>query len=261
MLCAYLRMPFEIPLTSGEVVQLGPDTDSYKRAYDRNRVLVEEREVRLTAQRILTSHLPAAAGSNTVSWGEYGLDLSGAVLFDLDLSGRCLHDAVFHSTRFVGVTRFDDAIFAGVAKFGRARFDGLAFLKRTTFRFDVSFYNARFISGARLAGATFEAAVNFTEAVFGNNPGLNAAIYKGHQPVLHGVTITEHGENGEFYMPVEPSFPAGWEVVDEKQEDDGRRLLQTLGRHRKPAKKDSGPTSESDTPRAEEDPPASSAPA
>jgi hypothetical protein len=50
VLCAYLRAPFDLP---GDP----PDTNADKATRDEHREQVQEREVRLTAQRILATHL------------------------------------------------------------------------------------------------------------------------------------------------------------------------------------------------------------
>lgn len=80
VLCAYLRMPFQSP---GEP----PEDDVEKDLREQYRDQVHEREVRATAQHILTDHLePARVGSY---WEER----------DLNLTGACLHDFVLQKCR------------------------------------------------------------------------------------------------------------------------------------------------------------------
>jgi hypothetical protein len=83
VLCTYLQMPYQLP---GE--QPADDADEQSGAAYRERV--QEREVRLTAQRLLTTHLrPGNDKNNPVAtfWADIDLDLTGAVLVDFTLAG------------------------------------------------------------------------------------------------------------------------------------------------------------------------------
>jgi hypothetical protein len=78
---------------------------------------VQEREVRLTAQRLLTHHLrPGRDKENPIEpfWGPYELDLTGALLIDFDFIGRTASAASFAEAAFVGIAYLDEATFTGV---------------------------------------------------------------------------------------------------------------------------------------------------
>ncbi|MER5327054.1 pentapeptide repeat-containing protein [Streptosporangium roseum] len=96
----------------------------------------EERQVRLTAQRILTAHLrydslaprrrrwPRRLDLNRHHWPNTRLDLAGAVLIDFDLSDCRVGGADFGEATFTGEARFIGATFSGGAWFGGATFTG-----------------------------------------------------------------------------------------------------------------------------------------
>lgn len=103
-ICAYLRMPYAP----------GEDDDGDIDAYSR-----VERQVRLTAQRVLLRHLR----NGPSFWTHKALDLTGAVLINLDLNGCELHGANFESAHFSGTTSFDQAKFHGTVNFTDATAD------------------------------------------------------------------------------------------------------------------------------------------
>jgi uncharacterized protein YjbI with pentapeptide repeats len=176
---AYLRMPYDPP-------QEVPGDD--RRGED-HRACLQEREVRVTAQQILTGHLAPGDGDRNRFWPDLDLDLSGAVLMDLKLHDCSLRNANFARARFIGQTlllgikfrgstRFDNAVFSGEAWFAEAefsdstRFDDVAFLADA--RFDEAtffgtsvFRRARFQGDARFDKTKFAGKVIFSEAVFG----------------------------------------------------------------------------------------------
>lgn len=118
VLCAYLRMPYSLP---GE-----PPADSADEALATAfRHRAQEREVRLTAQRVITHHLrPGEDPEHPVEsfWAGIDLDLTGAALIDLDLRACIVRHARFNQATFTGVTWCDRATFIGVAWFTRATF-------------------------------------------------------------------------------------------------------------------------------------------
>ncbi|WP_086843370.1 pentapeptide repeat-containing protein [Amycolatopsis kentuckyensis] len=167
VICACLRMPVDPPREPGE------DLDAY-RQWQR------EREVRLTAQRILTSHLrpgPEPGLPAATFWPDLELDLTGAVLLDADFGGCHLHvlelnGVTFRGTaRFAGTTfaedaTFEDAVFTGEAKFDHATFAGRAHFRGMTFAGSVGFAGAEFLRGARFEDTSFTADAGFEGARF-----------------------------------------------------------------------------------------------
>jgi uncharacterized protein YjbI with pentapeptide repeats len=159
VLCAYLRMPFQPPDDEAD-----PD----------HRDRLQEREVRLTTQRLLADHLRPDDAPRF--WGNITLDLTGATLVDFRLSRCTVGSATFRSTIFTGDTRFVGTIFSGYASYDRAQFKDHASFESATFTGatsfdaasfvgDVDFSFAHFIGTARLAAVTFGGEVNFSEAV------------------------------------------------------------------------------------------------
>ncbi|TDE35462.1 hypothetical protein E1289_07670 [Actinomadura sp. 6K520] len=67
----------------------------------------EEHQVRLTAQRLLHTHLRRDAGHH---WADIDLDLTGATLTSLDLTRCTVHGADFSRATFSGIARFNEGL-------------------------------------------------------------------------------------------------------------------------------------------------------
>ncbi|MEU4444397.1 pentapeptide repeat-containing protein [Actinosynnema sp. NPDC050801] len=183
VLCAYLRTPFDLP---SEL----PD-DSDRAARDENREQIQEREVRLTAQRILTAHLNPSNGidySTRTFWKDIDLDLTGAVLIDWHMSGCLVRKATFRRTTFIGDARFAKVHFTGNVRFNEATFTGDAQFNEATFVGDARFTKATIIKNAWFSGATFTEVTwfngvtfaettQFSETRFSKNVWFNGAIF------------------------------------------------------------------------------------
>jgi hypothetical protein len=154
VLCAYLRRPFEHP-------GLPDAAEEADETPQRDPVADREREVRLTAQRLITDLLP---------WGEdrdpraYHLDLTGARLEHFRLEGRRIGRLTARGARFHGITRLSaleatkpvwltEAAFFGRLDMRDAQFHGGVSFRRTTFGGEVAF-----------TGATVDAFVDLTTA-------------------------------------------------------------------------------------------------
>jgi hypothetical protein len=172
VLCAYLRMP---PAT-------GPAGDLITR---------QEREVRVTAQRILAAHLRPDDGDH---WPGLHLDLSGATLVDVNFSHCELYEAKFTGTRFTGDSaRFFSTRFTGHTSFVDAVFDAEALFLEAAFLGEVGFYGTTFLVFANFDGATTEGIVAFTSAT---------------------VIVDEYADNSVW--------PDGWESAPATFELEGR---------------------------------------
>ncbi|MCA1193143.1 MULTISPECIES: pentapeptide repeat-containing protein [unclassified Saccharopolyspora] len=114
LLCAYLRMP---AATSG-----ADDTDP-----------ALEREVRETAQLVLTAHLRADEDTAELFWPDIRLNLAGAVLSTFRFTRCRVRRATFAGARFDGAGVFRGAVFEQQADFRSARFTGLADFRRVGF--------------------------------------------------------------------------------------------------------------------------------
>lgn len=158
VLCAYLRMPYDLAAPA-------PAADADQQTRDRHRDLVQEREVRLTAQRILTDHLDPGTD---MFWGDsINLDLTGATLLDFDMQHCHVHDARFANAVFHGHAQFGNTTFHGAASFSGATFTGAAwFDSSTTFHGVAQFADAAFHDTVLFANATFNDTAQFARATF-----------------------------------------------------------------------------------------------
>ncbi|MFI6707729.1 pentapeptide repeat-containing protein [Nonomuraea sp. NPDC050478] len=199
VICAYLRMPWTPPREEDRqqrirAAQRAARTRSPDRTETRaGRAPEEERQVRLTAQRLLADHLAwcerrwwqRPASVNPRFWPGMRLDLSYATLLDFGLANcRVLH-ADFHGATFIGRTSFSRATFVGDASFtgyasfhsatftGHADFGGAAFTDYTAFR------GATFASHADFYGATFGGSTWFEKASFSEEASFLLATFKG----------------------------------------------------------------------------------
>lgn len=173
VLCAYLRAPFDLP---GDPL----DADADRAARDEYRERVQEREVRLTAQRILAAHLNREDDADhpaTSFWGDTTLDLTAAVLIDWNISGCTLRDATFSRTTFVGQTSFTRVTFAGNARFIGATFAEITSFGEATFTGDASFGNSKFSQLALFIEANFTAGATFSGALFSDDAYFTKATF------------------------------------------------------------------------------------
>ncbi|WP_143047260.1 pentapeptide repeat-containing protein [Amycolatopsis xylanica] len=185
VICAYLRMP---SLTDEQ-----------------------EREVRLTAQRILVTHLSPSENPDKF-WPDTDLDLSGAVLDGFRLShcrvrggfftktkftgtawftnveftgdawftkAEFESDAGFESADFQGRAGFTDIAFAGKAGFGNTRFAHTARFDRCTFGATAKFDNSVFVKGAGFVGVEFGKDAGFSGARFTRAPRFDGSRFRG----------------------------------------------------------------------------------
>lgn len=136
--------------------------------------------VRSVAQQVLTTHLRA---KDELSWGELDLDLTGAVLADVDLSQATVRTLTCRGTRFAGDTTLRGAQFLRTACFAAATFTGTldsadvdfdqsGDFTDACFHADASFARCTFRGAARFAGATFNGSANFVGAIF-----LDAGVF------------------------------------------------------------------------------------
>ncbi|MFC0436481.1 pentapeptide repeat-containing protein [Kutzneria buriramensis] len=195
VMCAYLRMPYTPPGTTPEP----GNTTEQRHEY---RDLVQEREVRLTAQRILAEHLRPGYDFDhpaTTFWPNTALDLTGATLIDFDLSGCHLTVGVFTRARFVGVTNFGYAEFASDAMFGGARFVGEGRFGGAKFRWTTDFAEAEFAGDAQFDRAEFDVNAGFSRAAFCGEAGFSGARFTGYTEFVEAEFTTNAGfSSAEF---------------------------------------------------------------
>ncbi|WP_169735443.1 pentapeptide repeat-containing protein [Actinokineospora inagensis] len=193
LICAYLRMPYTppprttTPRTSGIHRPLRRITTTPKPTPAETKLDArQEREVRLTAQRILTHHLNPA--NPDTYWPDIDLDLTNATLIDFSLAQCHLNHAAFAHTTFHDTANFHQATFTGTAWFRRASFSGTVLFGGTSFGGDAWFEEASFsglagfdeasFSGpVRFGGASFSGPVRFGGARFGRDAWFDEASF------------------------------------------------------------------------------------
>jgi pentapeptide repeat protein len=152
VLCSYLRRPFTHPsylARPGDPDQAeiaADDSWSVEQIADADR----ERQVRLTAQRLIVDLLP---GTSEPEPARYDLDLTEASVAYLNLTDRVVGRLAARRARFLGITRL-----GGVRVHGPALFTGAAFLGRVeldsaAFDGGLSLQRARHGGGWQLTGA------------------------------------------------------------------------------------------------------------
>jgi hypothetical protein len=112
-----------------------------------------ERQVRLTAQRLIADLLPGTSESEPKP-SRYDLDLTEASVEYLDLTGRVIGRFTARQARFVGITRLRGIRVHGRALFSRAAFLGRVELESAAFDGGLSLRDARLGGRWQLADAT-----------------------------------------------------------------------------------------------------------
>jgi uncharacterized protein YjbI with pentapeptide repeats len=221
--CAYLRMPYIPPARNDPAEQAMTPEGGVSAAHSvpGQDAVQQELQVRQTAQRLLADHLrcpPQTSGQDAQLlspspqqpfWPGISLDLTGAILVDLDLKEVSVIKASFSRATFQGFVRFhwatfqgdvefDGATFQGGAWFNGATFQGGAWYTGATFQGDAWFSKATFQRAgfsrvtfqcaAWFPGATFQDAARFNEATFQRDARLPGAIFQGAVE-FHGATF------------------------------------------------------------------------
>ena len=180
VICAYLRMPFSrtVPMEpEGKVAKdLAKRTETEARISEIRDTWWQERQVRLTAQRILAAHLHDGRKKELRSthppsapfWPNIVLDLADATLMEFYLVNAMVADANFRGATFTAATHFENAAFDGLAWFDGATFDG-----------DVRFDNATFSEGAKFGDATFTGEAYFDNVTFNGTAWFDQATFSG----------------------------------------------------------------------------------
>lgn len=134
----------------------------------------EERQVRLTAQSVLTERLQK---DHEGFWANAEIDLRGARLVDVfDLRGAHVGNGDFRQTTFEGAW-FDGVTFAGDTFFDEATFTFSASLQDAKFDGYTEFGGVTFFAGARFDRVRFESDAGFSRTEFGGPVQFNGAIF------------------------------------------------------------------------------------
>ncbi|MEU4769594.1 pentapeptide repeat-containing protein [Actinosynnema sp. NPDC023794] len=212
VLCSYLRMPFQSPIALDAV----PAESTAAKALivpqqwktsavdgnaepivdrDENERRIQEREVRLTAQRIITEHLHPqydAGHPADTFWEHINLDLTGATLIALDLHGCRVGTAQFDGAKFERGAGFIGMTFEGGAMFAGAKFEGDAAFVGVMFEGIAVIDEVTFMGDAGFDGTTFKRVARFDEVTFGGLTGFNGATFE-QNAVFGGATFGGFG--------------------------------------------------------------------
>lgn len=235
ILCAYLRRPYDHP-TYQEHRKAAEDPtaetagESAPRDVDADR----ERQVRLTAQRLIVDLLPSTTELDTPN---YNLDLTGAALEYFDLSHKRVGTFTARSTHFYEAVSFEGARFHGPIWLTWAHLWGEAFrandmvchgiawwsnftasgpveFDRTEFRGETKFAYATFADRVSFQGCRFATTVDFQhteflgELSFVNTEGLIGRTHGMHVSLRHDVRL-----------------PMGWIIDPRENRESGTGLV------------------------------------
>ncbi|WAL67679.1 pentapeptide repeat-containing protein [Amycolatopsis cynarae] len=156
VISAYLRMPYALP---------SPPSPADHDSRDEYKHELEELEVRLTAQNILTDHL-TPTGDPERFWRDIDLNLNSATLIDFSLRECEIRRSNFSKSTFTGETMFLGVDFTSEARFQGATFKGQAWFNNANFAGDVRFNSVTFEEDARFEKSTFIGAVTFRDSIF-----------------------------------------------------------------------------------------------
>ncbi|MBM7773944.1 uncharacterized protein YjbI with pentapeptide repeats [Actinokineospora baliensis] len=186
VLCSCLRMPADLP--DEDDLPEGTTAEAYRER-------LQEREFRLTAQRLLTAHL---CPDNPGFWRGIDLDLTAATLIGFSLHRCAARSAVFKSATFTGYADFSAATFTGPADLSGTTFTGGVTFALATFHRETDFEWATFTDHANFEQATF-AAADFEWSTFTDGANFDQARFTG--PTNFGSTTFTDGvdfEQAEF---------------------------------------------------------------
>ncbi|MEU7611116.1 pentapeptide repeat-containing protein [Micromonospora sp. NPDC049204] len=203
LICAYLRMPFEVPAGWPELLP-NAASDQVER--------YQELQVRMAAQDILNLHFehPFHLHIGTADyrqppdsyWGELNLDLARSVLVDLSLAYCVFRDLNFRGAHFVGSSTFTGLATSGTANFAEATFDG--FSDFTFARLSGSFSDATFSGAVRFDRIDVSWFLTFRRTVFKASAQFDRL--RGEVPYLLGARAVIDGFD-------QHSWPHGYQLV------------------------------------------------
>ncbi|MEV0811409.1 pentapeptide repeat-containing protein [Micromonospora sp. NPDC050200] len=173
VICAYLRMPHA--LSSREPEQEGEsasDAQALKLSAE-----LGERDVRITAQRILSNHLRPSRPDGY--WPSIRIDLQHATLVKFDFQGCAVASANFGGAIFIDTARFSGSSFDERCSFRECEFRGYVKFENVQFNADARFERVKFTRGATFIGTRFSGGTKFDSASFGATCYFGDVIFGG----------------------------------------------------------------------------------
>ncbi len=211
VLCAYLRQPFEhYAWQQQHAISAGAAADEVTLDGDSRAKADRERQVRRTAMRLVADLLPTVDDADTTDDQYFRVDLSGAHLDQVDLSGRRfeghLSDAQLHEGLSLvrahpynlslrgavvhKVANLIDARLHGSVDFERTKFHERAYLDDAHLLGTTNFSNAHLLKGASSCAAHFHRQAYLLQTQLHDLVDFSRAEF--HEPV-HFTGATFHG--------------------------------------------------------------------
>jgi hypothetical protein len=223
VMCAYLRRPFDhahYARLRGEEEAKVPESPEADR----------ERQVRLTAQRLIGELLPETGAGRGPT---YDLDLTGATLEYFDISERVIGQLtarsvnLYEANAFGNMEIYGDAWFTSAHSWGKFIAQGTTFHKRAWFsNFEadqiVDFKLSKFDGVTKMAQAKFNGKVILRSAKFAQPVDLNHSSFRGGLDMTSSTTATADTYGMTVSLEMKNELPVGW-VIDTK--DDGIGLV------------------------------------
>jgi hypothetical protein len=224
VICSYLRRPCDHP----DYVHNRTGARPQWEAAD-ERDADQERQVRLAAQRVISELLldHRQDGDKLPD-----LDLTGALLDYLDLSGKAIGRLVLRDAQLYGTTRLarteinGEAWFTRAVSYGQLECDNVVFRGRSNFPHliahdRVSFEAAHFQQGAVFLSSEFHGPVTLAGSVFDKSVDLRRAVFRGDLNLR--CTLPSPVRPGTGGMTVAPGcdvhLPDGWVVCNDGRID------------------------------------------
>lgn len=224
VICSYLRRPFDHPGYAHNRTGARPQWEAAD-----ERDADQERQVRLAAQRVISELLldRRQEGDKLPD-----LDLTGALLDYLDLSGKAIGRLVLRDAQLYGTTRLTrteitgEAWFTRAVSYGRLECDNVVFRDRSNFPHliahdRVSFEGAHFQQGAVFLSSEFHGPVTLAGSVFDKSVDLRRTVFRGDLDLR--CTLPNPVRPGTGGMTVAPGcdvhLPDGWVVRNDGRID------------------------------------------
>ncbi|MBQ1081818.1 pentapeptide repeat-containing protein [Nocardiopsis sp. B62] len=181
IICAYLRMASS---STNDTQKEGQNSDFFPA------ISQEEREVRLTAQEILSNHLrPIQENDSKSYWPNISLDLSRANLVDFNLDGCELNKLTCRNANFQGSSSFRRAkiefadfshsTFSQSAHFEQSKFSQIATFDSTNFEGGCHFESAIFSDKTSFSRSRFSRSADFTDSSFRGSANFSLSKMRG----------------------------------------------------------------------------------
>jgi hypothetical protein len=223
ILCAYLRRPFDHASYRERRAADGPAPDQRDDVWQ-DVEADRERQVRLTAQRLIIDLLPSTSDAGAP---DYNLDLTGAALEYFDLSHKRVGTFTARSAHFYEAVSFEGARFNGPIWLTWAHLWGEAFRANDMVCHGISWWSNFTASGpvefdrtdfrgeTKFAYATFADRVSFQGCHFASSADFQHTEFLGELSFTNTDGLIGRTAGMRVSLQHEVRLPQGW-VVDQR---------------------------------------------